>query len=1473
MPFSSFRPYFGFTLNDARDPRDGLPRAAVVSVDTGGPASRAGLIAGDILLRVNRDEVLSRQHFATMLGNLIPEQPIFVEIFRPFTGDLLDIELIGEIQLARDASTTANADLQPNTEQIVASSGVDGVLPARAAAYNVKQVVISNAPRIGPEVGRNDTISIILEDGAGDSDDDSIGRVPVDEVYGAHGHFSPSTRSAMRSPVLASGETRDEDDDDDSFREHIPARQVSYGVAAVRGNGEVAVAAASVHHNTTHLSAKAQWADMATTIVSRATFRPINGEPDPLYDGATNLVPIPAQPSVGSPAKPPQSPPGIVPVNGAVANREPPVIHMAPTHPIQVQPSMNEPLQRPGDQSGAASTGLVHNQVGGVGDKPDTHPFAPAQSTSRHGSVPSSATEPHHTVGGIPASAGSDGNSSGGQPTPRRTGANPTKDDFFNIIERKQREQYQSFGAAEGIAASLGSDLSRGIEASTAADRAEKWGRNVLPEAEKITFLGLVLEALHDRMMQLLIVAAIVSIIFGMTLKNPHTGKVDRETGWIEGTAILISVAIVVLVSSVNDYQKAKKFRQLSDLSSKKEVVVIRDGQRITIDIDYIVVGDLLCVEGGQTLSADAVYVQGQDLKCDESSATGESDVQHKDPVKDPFFISGTNVTEGDGMALVIGVGENSFAGRLTMKTRGPPSSTPLQVKLSELADQIGKAGLLGGLFTFIILSIKEIVKLAQKDHKFNIAAFLNYLLVSVALIVVAIPEGLPLAVTIALAFSMKAMLQDNCLVRVLASCETMGGTSAVCSDKTGTLTANQMTVVQGWLAREHFLFDGYGCSSTPTATVTPVGAEVKLASPPQTVQLMCESISLNSSVQTEEKLIDGKLVWCGNKTETGLLGWVKRAGKDYKAIRESVPPSRKKAYPFSSSKKRMTTIVQQTADRQIIHVKGASELVLQDCKRVLTQDGTSVEITEAERKELEDTISMMAKQGNRTIGVAFAEANSSSFPPEEPYPEITLIGILGIQDPIRPEVPLAVESCRRAGIVVRMVTGDNMQTAIAIAKKCGIYTSDEECTALEGETFRRMCKQDPQKVIQLLPRLRVLARSSPTDKHVLVACLMDEGEIVAVTGDGTNDAPALKLADVGFAMNTGTDVAKGASDMVLLDDNFASVVKATKWGRTVNDNIRKFLQFQLTVNIAGVLLTMIGSATSDNNEEPLRPVQLLWLNLIMDTLAALALATERPTEECLNRPPIFRAAPLISRRMMLFIGFHAVYQTVVTLVIANVGHTLFKLPPCNEDDLEHGGHTDGGHCKQGLKHSSLVFNSFIWMQLFNQFNARLLYGGINPFRGLFRSWMMLVLFFIEAGFQVFAVEGAGKFMGTTHLNGPQWAACIIIGLVELPLGLIQRLIPVPEWKPKNAEDNKKAMDAGKRETVKRAKVDAGMYGSRAPTPLDRFKAAGEQVRHQLRVASAFEVAGRQARGNRRRDHSSQTYFTPHMGMPLNRAS
>uniref|UniRef100_A0A7N8Y641 Calcium-transporting ATPase n=1 Tax=Mastacembelus armatus TaxID=205130 RepID=A0A7N8Y641_9TELE len=706
-----------------------------------------------------------------------------------------------------------------------------------------------------------------------------------------------------------------------------------------------------------------------------------------------------------------------------------------------------------------------------------------------------------------------------------------------------------------------------------------------------------------------------------------------------------------------------------------------------------------------------------------------------------------------------------------------------LQGKLTRLAVQIGKAGLIMSAVTVIILILYFVIDtfgiqgrpwLAECTPIY-IQYFVKFFIIGVTVLVVAVPEGLPLAVTISLAYSVKKMMKDNNLVRHLDACETMGNATAICSDKTGTLTMNRMTVVQAYVGDTHY-------KTVPEPEV------IK----PETLEILVNSISINSAYTTKilppEK--EGGLPrHVGNKTECALLGLVLELKRDYQPIRDEVPEEKLyKVYTFNSSRKSMSTVLKNADGGFRMYSKGASEIILRKCSRILDAQGQPRMFKPKDRDEMvRKVIEPMACDGLRTICVAYkdfpAEAGEPDWDNENDIlSELICIAVVGIEDPVRPEVPEAISKCQRAGITVRMVTGDNINTARAIATKCGILLPGEDFLCLEGKEFNGQIRNDKGEVEQerldkVWPKLRVLARSSPTDKHTLVKGIIDStvGEtrqVVAVTGDGTNDGPALKKADVGFAMGiAGTDVAKEASDIILTDDNFTSIVKAVMWGRNVYDSISKFLQFQLTVNVVAVIVAFTGACITQDS--PLKAVQMLWVNLIMDTLASLALATEPPTESLLLRKPYGRDKPLISRTMMKNILGHAVYQLVIIFTLLFAGETFF--------DIDSGRNTPL-HAPPS-EHYTIVFNVFVMMQLFNEINARKIHGERNVFEGIYRNPIFCSVVLGTFALQIIIVQFGGKPFSCQALTIDQWLWCVFIGVGELLWGQLISAIPTHRLK------------------------------------------------------------------------------------------
>ncbi|XP_077539102.1 plasma membrane calcium-transporting ATPase 3 isoform X1 [Haemaphysalis longicornis] len=705
-----------------------------------------------------------------------------------------------------------------------------------------------------------------------------------------------------------------------------------------------------------------------------------------------------------------------------------------------------------------------------------------------------------------------------------------------------------------------------------------------------------------------------------------------------------------------------------------------------------------------------------------------------------------------------------------------------LQAKLTKLAIQIGYVGSTIAVLTVIILVVRHLIEVFVAEGRqwksSDTQHIVNCFIIGVTVLVVAVPEGLPLAVTLSLAYSVKKMMKDNNLVRHLDACETMGNATAICSDKTGTLTTNRMTVVQSYVC-------GVLHKSAPRYE----------SLPPVVAEKIVYGISVNSAYTSRifppESAGDlPKQV--GNKTECALLGYVLDLGREYQSVRDDIPEEMlHKVYTFNSVRKSMSTVIALDGGRGFrVYTKGASEIVLKKCSFIFGSGGQLDNFRSEDQDRLVRTvIEPMASNGLRTICVAYKDYILTGSNPkpndvtvsEEPdwededniVKELTCVCVVGIEDPVRPEVPEAIRKCQRAGITVRMVTGDNVNTARSIALKCGIIRPGDDFLVLEGKELNRRIRDSTGEIQQALldkvwPRLRVLARSSPQDKYNLVkgiieSKLSDNREVVAVTGDGTNDGPALKKADVGFAMGiAGTDVAKEASDIILTDDNFTSIVKAVMWGRNVYDSIAKFLQFQLTVNTVAVIVAFTGACAI--RDSPLKAVQMLWVNLIMDTLASLALATEMPTSSLLLRKPYGRTKPLISRTMMKNILGHAIYQLTVIFLLLFLGPEIFDIDP--------------GMGVRLSEHFTIIFNTFVMMTLFNEVNARKIHGERNIFEGLLTNPIFYSILIITAVAQVIIVQYGSVFFQTKALSLDQWLWCVFFGCGTLVWGQLVTTVP-----------------------------------------------------------------------------------------------
>ncbi|GIQ86005.1 P-type ATPase, subfamily IIB, partial [Kipferlia bialata] len=692
-------------------------------------------------------------------------------------------------------------------------------------------------------------------------------------------------------------------------------------------------------------------------------------------------------------------------------------------------------------------------------------------------------------------------------------------------------------------------------------------------------------------------------------------------------------------------------------------------------------------------------------------------------------------------------------------------------------------------VFTILALIVQWIFSFGD-DRTFEAAAFLDwidYMILGITIIVVAVPEGLPLAVTISLAYSVGKMMEDKNLVRKLAACETMGGATNICSDKTGTLTENRMTVVK-------LLAGGSIHEEAPTER-QPNGLSACLS----------DAIVLGGVLNSNARLTPAKEgsdmpEVVGSKTEGALLILAHRLGYGIQAVKDTLKVGDVENgavsadYDFSSDRKRMSRCVNlakanfegvirtevtagETGER--LYCKGASEIVLGRCSSQLESDGSVAELNEESRTLITDTIDSFARQSLRTIVLAYRDIPSSivdgTSADNTPLmadadvveSDLVFVCLVGIKDPVRAAVPDAIRQCQRAGITVRMITGDNIVTGVAIAKECGILPADADMNlcCIEGPRFREL--SDAQ-VDEILPTLRVMARSSPTDKYRLVKRLRHHGEVVGVTGDGSNDGPALKEADVGLSMGiAGTEVAKEASDIVILDDNFASIVRAVVWGRSVLANIRKFLQFQLTVNVVALIITFIGAVT--DGESPLNAVQLLYVNLIMDSLGALALATEEPNDEILQNKPVGRNIPLLTPCMLRNIAVQSLYQLAVLLVLLYLGTDLFGLVEPAATDYE-------AYEEYSWHLHTIVYNAFIFCQIANEFNTRRIGNEQDIFAGILRAHLFIAVIVFSVAMQWVIVTFGGVLTKTVPLNATEWFYTVLIGVASIPIGFIVKL-------------------------------------------------------------------------------------------------
>jgi Ca2+-transporting ATPase len=780
----------------------------------------------------------------------------------------------------------------------------------------------------------------------------------------------------------------------------------------------------------------------------------------------------------------------------------------------------------------------------------------------------------------------------------------------------------------------------------------------------------------------------------------------------LEGLAVMIAVALATGVAFLSELRSDQEFEKLNADKDAIRVKAIRDGHQRVVSLEEVVVGDLVKLETGDEVPADGRFLRADELLLDQSLMTGESEPVEKSAGEGDEAIAyrGTQVVDGSGLLLVTNVGDDTMLGAIARKLSGEGDdepagdtregrvqrkltiskvATPLQVKLEALAKLISKIGYWAAIAIFVALFVRGVWTGelrwpgpdddASKVHLASVKALLQYFVYMVIVIVVAVPEGLPMSVTVSLALAMRKMTRANALVRQLVATETIGSATVICSDKTGTLTQNRMTVVR----------------SGPTDDATAIALNA----------------AVNSTAQLEER--DGKLFTVGNTTEGALLLWMKERGIDYHAIRSEHPVLDQ--IHFSSERKRMTTVVREKG-KLFALVKGAPEMLLSKCDRAIAADGSVVPI-EQMRDAIQDQLRAAAGEAMRTL--AFAQAELPADFPDDPHAirarrdelenDLVFVGFVAIRDPLREDVPQALAECRAAGIEVKMITGDNAETARAIARDAGLLDA-EHALVLTSAEFEAMTDDELK---EKLPRLRVLARAKPLDKYRLVKLLQEQNHVVAMTGDGTNDAPSLKKADVGLAMGiAGTEVAKEASKIVLLDDSFSTIVRAVHWGRSLYENIQRFIRFQLTINVSALVIAFLGPFLGFR--PPFTVLQLLWINVIMDTFAAIALCSEPPRRGIMAMPPKRRDESIITKSMLT-----AILGTAAFFVIAMLA-LLLAMEQWSW--FEGGGPASGDFPTLTLRQTTIFFTTYVFFQVWNQINCRSLTPNESGLKGLFKN-------------------------------------------------------------------------------------------------------------------------------------------------------
>ena len=1148
---------------------------------------------------------------------------------------------------------------------------------------------------------------------------------------------------------------------------------------------------------------------------------------------------------------------------------------------------------------------------------------------------------------------------------------------------------FEEHGGPEKLFESLKTDSEKGI--SNTKGREETFGSNKVFVEEVPHFCMFVWESLEDLMVRILIASAVVQIILSTTMTD------DSSTDWVDGASIVLAILVVVLVGSITNYQKELKFHELNEIQSEgTKFTVIRNETPEQLTSDDLLVGDLISLTYGDVVAADLILVDGNGIKMDESALTGESDAMKKESyqkcqelknkgekVPSPIILSGTHCIEGNGKAIVLAVGDHSQKGiiKRTVFNAQEKSQTPLEMKLDRIAELIGYFGLLAGIVTLVALFIRfgvrlsielkeyekdsklesimtgillndphEILDIEIKSHTNNelinptseiSGQIIDIIILCVSIIVVAIPEGLPLAVTLSLAFSIKKMMDRNNLVRKMHACETMGGANYICTDKTGTLTKNEMSVFKVLTGNgekeltQNIEVDDVGKidddskvrqdkKKNKANTVKQIREDyTTLFSNEKFWNTLKEAIALNvdsSITKLKEPDINGDMEICEtkNKTDKAFIDFLYRFRSPISVEKGKYldVEGKFKQFPFDSKRKRMTTFILSNDFPKGCRLfsKGGAENVSIFCKSYLDPDSGNIKpLDSGVIGRIKASIEEFNKNKLRSLYIAYKDITEKEYNDCEKVDsnnqlidqyDLVFLAVFGIKDSLRDGVKEAVQKCKDASVNVIMVTGDNIITATAIAKECGILGDDidlknldqnqieetpekmndttkkeeyinelisrqpqaitgnsfinivgglicEECKvdsnfckcpkteaeakqiAKETNTEPKNVKKDAIKNIdnfkKITENLKVMARSQPLHKYALVLGLKALGSVVAVTGDGTNDAPALSKSDVGFAMFAGTDIAKQASDIVIIDNNFSSIITAIIYGRNIYDNIRKFLQFQLTVNFCACLIVFICACIG--NDTPLTPIQMLWVNLIMDSLGSLALATEPPYEELLQRTPTKRTESILNGKMWKHIIIQSCIQIAILLILYLVAPKFIRekdlirlaenyliyycygtLPGNTDpkniiygtesswdnnirilktiDNEECGGFSNRINLNLAYQeyynsngastHMTILFNVFVYYTLFNQINCRVIDDSFNIFVRMNKSLLFPLICFVEMALQAIIIEFGNEALHVVErgLTSNQWGFTLLFSCITFFISIIVKIIP-----------------------------------------------------------------------------------------------